>query len=158
MKLYTLFVIGLALSMTGCERKEQATPEQAGEAQMTAPAAEPLATEEPAADKKSYEYVGFLRHMHAHADQVDLINIALSDDDLDATKSPARWLSRHDTVSGIPVDWQPYLFSMREAARAVESAADLDTARAASKRITEQCQACHTAAGIVSIGTGQEDD
>ena len=157
MKLHVLLIIGFALSVTGCEKKEQATPEQADEAQTTAPAAEPMATEDPAVEKESYQYDGFLKHMHAHADQIDRINNALADDNLDATITPARWLSRHDTMSGIPADWEPYLVGMREAARAVENAADLETARAASKRITEQCQGCHAAAGI-SKGVEQEGD
>ena len=45
-------------------------------------------------------------------------------------------------------DWQPYLFDMRQAARDLGSAEDLTAARAAAKRITEQCQGCHTAVGI----------
>jgi hypothetical protein len=96
--------------------------------------------------------------MHSHADQVDVIDIALDDGDLEATKQPARWLWRHDRMSDVPTEWLPYLVSMREAARAVESATDLETARAASKRITEQCRACHTAAGIMVNGVEQEGD
>lgn len=135
MKLHVLLIIGFTLSLTACENKEQAAPEQAAEA--TAPAAE----------KKSYQYDGIIEHMHRHADQIDLINDALADDDLDASKVPARWLWRHETLSGVPADWQRYLVSMRAAARSVEIAPDLDAARAASKLITEQCQACHAAAG-----------
>jgi len=158
MKLHVLLIIGFAVSVTGCENKEQAAPEQADEVQTTAPAAESMATEEPVAEKKSYQYGGFLKHMHVHADQVDNINIALADGDLDATKLPARWLWRHDTVDGVPPDWQPYVVGMREAARAVANAADLEAARAASKGITEQCQGCHVAAGIVSDGAQQGGD
>ena len=158
MKLYVLLIIGFALSVTGCEKKEQAATEQADEVQTTAPAAEPMAAEDPATEKKSYQYDGFLEHMHTHADQIDNINIALSDGDLAAAMTPAAWLSRHDLVTGIPADWQPYLAGMREAARAVESATDLETAHAASIRITEQCQGCHAAAGIIGEGVGQESD
>lgn len=156
MKLHVLLIIGFALSVTGCGKKEQAAPGQMDKAQTTAPAAEPMAAEDPATEKKSYQYDGFLEHMHAHADQIDSINIALSDGDLDAARKAAAWLSRHDPVSDIPVDWQPYLAGMREAARAVESAPDLETAHAASIRITEQCQGCHAAAGIISDGVEQE--
>ena len=151
MKLYVLLIIGFALSVTGCENKEQAAPEQAAEA-------EPMAAEDPAAEETSYYFDGIVKHMHAHADQVDLIDIALADGDLEAAKLPARWLWRHDRMSDVPTDWLPYLVSMREAARAVENAADLETARAASKRITEQCQACHTAAGVISNGEEDEGD
>lgn len=147
MKLHVLLIIGFALSVTGCENKEQA-----------APAAESMATEDPAAEEKAYQYDGILEHMHSHADQIDVLNIALADGDLDASKLPARWLWRHSTLIGVPTDWQPYLVGMRDAARDVENAADLETARAASKRITEQCQACHAAAGIISNGVEQEGD
>ena len=149
MKLHVLLIIGFALSMTGCENKEQAAP---------APAVESMATEDPAAEKKKYLFEGILKHMHRHADQIDLLNDALADDDLEASKLPARWLWRHDTVTGVPADWQPDLVGMREAARAVEGAADLETARAAAKRITEQCQGCHAAAGINDNGVEQEGD
>ena len=131
MRLYVLLIIGFALSVSGCGNKE--------------PAAEPMA-----ADKESYYFDGIVKHMHAHADQVDVIDIALDDGDLEAAKLPARWLWRHDRMSDVPTEWLPYLVSMREAARGVENATDLETARAASKSITEQCQACHTAAGIMS--------
>ena len=158
MKLHVLLIIGFALSVTGCENKEQAAPEQEAEAPTTAPAAESLVTEDPAAEKESYYFDGIVKHMHSHADQVDLIDIALDDGDLEASRLPARWLWRHDRMSDVPADWLPYLVSMREAARDVESAADLETARAASKRITEQCQACHTAAGVMDNGAEQEGD
>jgi|GEM_PF-1345475 len=143
MKLHVLLIIGFTLSVTGCEKKEQAAPEQADEAQTIAPAAEPMV------EKKSYEYEGFLSHMHTHADQIDEINMALADGDLDAAKGPAAWLSRHEQVSGIPPAWQPHLNGMRDAARDVEDAPDLEAAHTASLRITRQCQACHAAAGII---------
>ncbi len=138
MRLYVLLIIGFTLSVTGCENTEQAAPEQVAEA-------EPMA-----AEKAEYYFDGIVKHMHAHADQVDLIDIALDDGDLEGSKLPARWLWRHDRMSDVPTEWLSYLVSMREAARAVENAADLETARAASRRITEQCQACHTAAGVPS--------
>ena len=40
-----------------------------------------------------------------------------------------------------------YVTTMRNAAYDVEMAEDLDTARAAAKTISAQCQACHAAAG-----------
>ena len=130
MKSHVYLIIGLTLIMSACERAEQDAP--------------PQAVESP-----SYEYDGILRHMHRHADQIDLLNNALANDDIDASKSPARWLHRHDTMIGVPVDWQPYLADLREAARVVESADDLAAAEAASLRIVEQCRDCHAAAGIV---------
>jgi len=157
LKLHVLLILGFALSATGCEGV-QAAPQQADEAQTTAPAAEPMAAEDPAAEEETFRNDAFLKHMHAHADYIDVVNIALADDDLDAVMTPAYWLSHHDTASGVPADWQPYLVGMREEARALESATDLETARAASKRITEQCQGCHAAAGIIGNGGEQASD
>jgi len=147
MKLHVLLIIGFALSVSGCENKEQAAPEQA-----TAPAAESTATEAPTAEVESYEYAGILRHMHSHADRIDVLNDALADDDLEAGKLPARWLWRHKTMTGVPEDWQPYLADMRQAARDVEGATDLATARAAAARISENCQGCHTLVGMDDDG------
>ena len=152
MKLHVLLIIGFALSVTGCEKKEQAAPEQVEEAQTVAPAAELMV------DKKSEEFEAFLRHMHTHADQVDEINMALADGDLDAAREPAAWLSRHEQVSGIPPAWQPHLTGMRDAARDVENAPDLEAARTASLRITRQCQACHAAAGIINQELEQKSE
>ena len=134
MKLHVLLIVGFALSVGACANSEQAAPEQAAEAT--------------AAEMESYEYAGILRHMHSHADQIDILNGALDDDDLEASKLPARWLWRHKSMTGIPDDWQPYLADMRQAARDVESATDLASARTAATRINENCQACHSAVGI----------
>ena len=134
MKLRTLLIIGFALSVSACANMDQAAPQQA--------------TEATAAEMAAYEYAGILRHMHSHADQIDLLNGALDDDDLEASKLPARWLWRHKTMTGVPDDWQPYLTDMRQAARDAENATDLASARAAAMRINENCQACHSAVGM----------
>ena len=144
MKLQVLLIIGFTLGLTACGNEEQAAPEQAAEV--------------PTTEMESYHYDGIMEHMHRHADQIDLINDALADDDLEASKVPARWLWRHETMIGVPDGWQPYLFAMRQAARDLGSATDLATARAAATRITEQCQGCHVAAGIADDVEEQEGD
>ena len=145
MKLHTLLIFGFALGMTACAEKEQATPEAVDEVRAPPPAAEasPAQTEEWRNDE-------FLTHMHRHADELDELNLALADGDLDAAKASANWLSRHDGVSGIPPEWRLYLVDMREAADAVAEATDLEAARLPAERISENCQGCHAAAGIVS--------
>ena len=144
MKLHTLMIVGFALSMTGCAEKEQAMPEAIDEVQAPPPAAE-------ASPAKTEEWMNdaFLKHMHRHADELDDLNLALADGDLDVAKNSANWLSRHDAVTGIPTEWRLYLDGMREAARAVGEAADLEAARLPAERITDNCQGCHIAAGIV---------
>ena len=141
MKIHKLLIIGFALSVTGCGEKQQAAPEPVAEAaQMPAPVAE----------KESWQNDTFLQHMHSHAEKLDDLNFALADDDLEAAMTPAYWLSRHETVSDVRPEWQPYLDGMRAEARAVEEAPDLETARAAADRITNQCQGCHAAVGVTT--------
>jgi soluble cytochrome b562 len=144
MKLHTLLIVGFSLSMAGCAEKEQAVPEAVNDVQTPAPAAE-------ASPAKIEEWMNdaFLKHMHRHVDEVDDLNLALADGDLDAAIASANWLSRHDAVTGIPPEWQLYLDGMREAARAVGEASDPEAARLPAERITENCQGCHVAAGML---------
>ena len=90
--------------------------------------------------------------MHRHADQLDELMFALSDGDLVAAMTPAYWLSRHDSVEGVPDEWQPHLVGMREAALKIESVHDLDSARALAEEVSTHCQACHLAAGVDQTG------
>ena len=143
MKLHTLLIVGFALSITGCAEKEQAVPKAVDEVQAPPPAAEA-----PPAKTEAWMNDAFLKHMHRHADELDDLNLALADGDLDAAKKSANWLSRHDAVTSIPPEWQLFLSGMREAARAVGEAPDLEAARLPAERISENCQGCHVAAGM----------
>ena len=145
MKLHGITMIGIALFAMGCAEKEAPVPEQAPEMQTTAPE-----VETPPAEGKSWHSDEFLEHMHVHADKLDELVLALANGDLETAKMQAYWLSRHKKVSGMPSEWQPFLDGMRAAALAVETAPDLEAARAPAERITEQCQGCHAAAGVLS--------
>jgi hypothetical protein len=140
MRLHALLMTAIALCLPACSKQEPAQPGQSATGQVDAIAEE--SAEQPGFDQ------AFIDHMHAHAEQLDELMFALADGDLDGAMTPAFWLSRHDTVEGIPVGWQQYVNGMREAASVVEAADNLETARAAAERISEQCQACHNAAGI----------
>ena len=93
----------------------------------------------------------FVKHMHLHAQQLDKLREALDNGDLWEAMTPAFWLSRHDTVTGFPSEWQPYATEMRKAAFAVESANDLETARQAAQRIVDSCNSCHVQAGVEPV-------
>ncbi len=99
-------------------------------------------------DEESARDAEFIDHMHAHAEQLDNLNFALADDDLEGAMTAAYWLSGHQEVAGIKEEWRPFLTGMREAAQAVEEATDIETARAAAERINDQCQGCHAAAEV----------
>ena len=153
MKLHMLLVLGLTVGFAGCAEKEQPAPEEAGTVDADVPAVTEDAAVEPAemtADVPEWRTSAFMDHMHAHAEHLDDLNFALDDGDLEAAMMPAYWLSRHKTVGGLPDELQPYLVGMREAARAVEEAQDLEAARAAAQKIAKQCQACHAAVGVAT--------
>ncbi len=141
MKIRTLLLIGLTVVITGCAEKEQAGLKQDD-------AAVSGAESMPAVEAADMGTDAFIAHMHAHAEQLDKINAALSFGNLEAARTPAYWLSRHEGVSGPLYDWETYLDQMRTAASDVAAAADLATARAAANRIVTGCQGCHAAAGI----------
>ena len=146
MKVHTLFIMSCAVCLVACSKQEAVEPEQPEAGSSDAPlqemAKEPLFNQ------------AFIDHMHAHAEQLDELMFALADDDLDGAMTPAFWLSRHDAVTGVPEEWQQHITGMREAALAVEAAADLDAARVAAEDISAQCQACHTAAGVNTHDAG----
>ena len=141
--MHAILIVGLAICVSACAEKK----EPAVEPQAAAPA-EPAPAETPAVEEESARDAEFIEHMHAHAEQLDNLNFALDDGDLPRALTAAYWLSGHQEVSGIREEWRPYLTGMREAAKAIEEAKDLETARAAAERINEQCQGCHTAAGV----------
>ena len=154
MKLHTFLLIGLAIGIVGCAKKEEAAPEPVSEPEPESAVSE--VAEEPAAEAdetlahiEDWRTTNLLDHMHAHAEHLDDLNYALDDGDLERAMTPAYWLSRHKTVSGLPENLQPFVVRMRDAASAVEQAEDLETARAAAQLIVVECQACHDASGVV---------
>ena len=161
MKLRFLLFIGIAIGIVGCAEKEQAAPEPESEMAEApaeaAEAAEATAAEEVPEDAPDTTYAqvedwrtaDLLDHMHAHAEQLDDLNFALDDGNLERAMTSAYWLSRHDTVKGLPDNLQPYVDGMREAAQAVEAAEDIPAARAAAQQIGVACQGCHAAAEVV---------
>lgn len=141
----TLIIVGFTIGIVACAEKNQTVPEESSAAEPAVSAVEPNAA--PAEDWRNS---AFMDHMHAHAERLDDLNYALSDDNLERAKAPAYWLSRHKEVTGLPEDLQPFVVRMREAAQSVEAAEDLAAARAASQRIVAECQGCHTAVGVAA--------
>jgi cytochrome c556 len=138
MKSQTFWVTAMALCLAACGKQEPAEPQPP----ESDPATSPVEATTAGFDE------AFLNHMHDHAEKLDELMFALADDDLVGAATPAYWLSQHETVEGVPEEWQHYVTSMRNAAYEVETADDLDIARAAAEQIAAQCQGCHTAAGV----------
>ena len=151
MKLHTLFVIGLTMGLTACAKEEQvAAPADEVEAPAAAeaPAAEAPAAEASTVEKDQMGTAAFIEHMHHHASQLGQLKAALEVGSLPAAQRPAYWLSGHEEVSGVPEGWRVYIDGMHDGARAVDSAENIEQARAAAKQIEASCNACHESAGI----------
>ena len=141
MKINTLWITAIALCFAACTKQEPVEPPPTENDQAAAPA------EETGTTNAQFDEA-FIIHMHDHAEKLDDLMFALADDDLEGAATPAYWLSQHETVDGVPEEWRAYITSMRNAAYEVETANDLETARAAAEEIAVQCQACHAAAGV----------
>lgn len=155
MKFQTLLIVAFVLGVTGCAEKEQVAPPEAADAEKVAEkvaesaAAEmPMDDETPLDDRDKMGTAAFITHMHHHASQLEWLNQALDAGSLSAAQRPAYWLSGHDDVVGVPEEWRVYVDGLHDAAEAVAAAPDIATARAATKRIEENCVACHAAAGV----------
>ena len=136
------FVTGLLCALAACEPSDRTTEQPSSDTE-----APPAMTTQPVEADIAYPGGAFVRHMHLHAAQLERLYAALDAGDLEAAGAPAYWLSRHETMPSLPDSWRPYVVNMRLAAKTVEDATDLDTARAAADRLADNCRDCHEAAG-----------
>ena len=140
MNSYRLILISVLLCcLAGCteERSRQHSPPETAAGDRTAPV-------EPTLDPAELSGA-LINHMHLHASQLKDLNDALSAGDLEAAGTPAYWLSRHKTQTGLPANWEPHIAEMHAAAVAVEEATILATAKAAAQRLEAACRGCHEA-------------
>lgn len=145
MKAHILLMLGITAGIAACGPSDTKSP-WAG---METKAADASSESQPTAgEDTTLGSDAFVRHMHFHASQLEWLNDALAAGDIDAARTPAYWLAGHQEVSGVPNDWKPHIHAMREAARDVNDATDIETARAASQRISDGCISCHAAAGV----------
>lgn len=144
MKLLTALLVTSAFTLSACSENRQAAAATADER----PGAIRMPLPEPASAKLDAARNALIDHMHLHARQLGRLVKALQSGDLEATQTPAYWLSRHEEIREFPEEWRPHLVSMREAAKDVQWSTDIQTARAAAGRIAESCHACHAEAGF----------
>jgi hypothetical protein len=82
-------------------------------------------------------------HMHEHLDRITDIKTSIIMGQLDGVRAPATWLAEHESVPGLPANFVPYVEMMREYARQVVMAADLDSAAVAVSSMARTCGNCH---------------
>ena len=146
MKTQSLCIVAITMCLAACSKQEPAEPQAPAPDEAAAAAAEEAPAPATATDARFD--AAFVAHMHQHAEKLDELMFALADGDLVGAATPAYWLSQHEAVEGVPDEWQNYLTGMRNAAYEVETAEDLESARAAAEDISAQCQGCHAEAGV----------
>ena len=98
-------------------------------------------------------------HMHEHLGRISAIKSFIIMGDLDGVREPAKWLAEHNSVAGLPDNYQPYVDSMRSHARDVLVAPDLKTAAMAVSEIAITCSNCHQANEVeLAFGFDSEPD
>jgi len=81
--------------------------------------------------------------MHEHLARITTIKSFIIGDNLDGVREPATWLAEHDSVPGLPANFEPYVELMRVYARQVAEAPDLKSAADSVSRMARNCGNCH---------------
>ncbi len=87
-------------------------------------------------------------HMQEHLERVNAIRDAILLSDVESVREPAVWLADHDPLPDIELIYEPFVLSLREHAVEIVSAADVETAAAATARIAVDCGNCHRATDV----------
>lgn len=87
--------------------------------------------------------------MHDHLDRITTIKSMIIMGNLDGVREPAIWLADHQAVSGLPENFEPYLGLMRQYAREVNNAPDLNSAAISVSQMAKTCSNCHLVNEVV---------
>lgn len=87
-------------------------------------------------------------HMHEHLARISTIKSLIIMGKLDGVREPAAWLADHETVDGLPANFESYVGLMRQYAREVNNATDLQSAAIAVSEMARTCSNCHLVNGV----------
>ena len=68
--------------------------------------------------------------------------------DLDAAKAPAQWIADYQETTGLPQGSAVYVKTMKDAAKSVATAADIQAAASGAATLVGTCGNCHSAANV----------
>lgn len=88
-------------------------------------------------------------HMADHFSKVREIEEAIIRGDVDAAKTPARWLADHQETAGLPPGTEQQVAEMKAAAASVASTDDIGNAAIAAADLVGTCGSCHSAARVM---------
>jgi len=99
----------------------------------------PLPSQEISADDESE----VADHMHDYLTRITTIKSSVIMGNRDGVRELATWLVEHETVSGLPEDFEPYVEMIRSYAREVVAAPDLKSAARSVSGMARTCGNCH---------------
>ena len=102
----------------------------------------------PAQSPDADDGVDIATHMHEHLTRITEIKTQIISGNLPGVHEPAIWLAEHESATGLPENFEPYVEQMRNYARQVVAAGDLDSAAVAVSNMARTCGNCHLVNGI----------
>lgn len=87
-------------------------------------------------------------HMSDHFTKVREVEDAIIRGDLEAAKTPARWIADHQETEGLPPGTERQVKEMKAAAASVANADNIGTASIVAASMVGACGACHAAARV----------
>lgn len=87
-------------------------------------------------------------HMADHFSKVREVEEAIIRGDVEAARTPARWIADHEETAGLPRHTEPYVKEMKAAAASVASTDDIGNAAVAAATLVGTCGSCHAAAKV----------
>ncbi len=82
-------------------------------------------------------------HMHEHLSRITTIKSFIIMGDLGGVREPAIWLADHEEMAGLPENFEPYIGLMRQYAREVNNARNLQSAAISVSHMAKTCSNCH---------------
>jgi len=82
-------------------------------------------------------------HMHEHLTRISMIKSAIVAGNLEGVDEPASWLAEHETVAGLPKEFESYVIQMKSHARRVIDAQNLVSAAKSVSEMAKTCGNCH---------------
>ena len=97
----------------------------------------------PAQEADADDISSVAHHMHEHLDRITTIKAQIVMSNLSGVREPATWLADHESVAGLPENFEPYVELMREYAHQVVDAPDLKSAAVSVSKMAKTCGNCH---------------
>lgn len=86
--------------------------------------------------------------MHENLSRIGTIKSAIVAGKHEDVRESAVWLANHQTIAGLPADFEPYVAQMKTYARHVIESQDLVSAAVSVSKMAKTCGDCHLVTGV----------